>query len=42
MSTRSEDNFYGPTVILINPDEEIEGLDDWLALVAQSEPVSAS
>jgi hypothetical protein len=39
VATRSDDNSYGPTVVLINPDEAIEGLDDWLALVAESEPV---
>jgi hypothetical protein len=33
------DDTYGPTVVLINPDEEIGTLDDWLVLVAQSEPV---
>ena len=39
MATRSDDNSYGPTVVLINPDEEIAALDDWLVLVAQSEPI---
>jgi hypothetical protein len=39
VATRSDDTSYGPTVILINPDEEIGALDDWLVLVAQKEPI---
>ena len=39
MVTHSEDNSYGPTVVLINPDDEVGTLDEWLALVALSEPV---
>ena len=39
MATRSDDNSYGPTVVLINSGEEIGALDDWLVLVAQSEPI---
>lgn len=39
MATRSDDSTYGPSVLLINPDENVGTLDAWLAVVAKSEPV---
>ncbi len=39
MATRSDDGASKATVIVIDPDEEVQPLDEWLALTARSEPI---
>ena len=39
VATRPDEPVFDTSVVVINPDEELPALDDWLVLAASSEPV---